>query len=124
MLQALIGPIAGLAKTFLENRHEKSQAAHRAKMEVISNTATWEEKMADASANSWKDEFWTIILSFPLICVGYSDVINDPDVLDRVFAGFDALAALPDWYQYLLFLAVSASFGIRGAGKLMKMRKK
>ena len=124
MLQALIGPIAGLAKTFLENRHEKSQAAHRAKMEVISNTATWEEKMADASANSWKDEFWTIILSFPLICVGYSVVINDPDVLDRVVAGFDALAALPDWYQYLLFLAVSASFGIRGAGKLMKMRKK
>ena len=124
MLQALIGPIAGLAKTFLENRHEKSQAAHKAKMEVISNTATWEEKMADASANSYKDEFWTIILSFPLLCVGYSIVIDDPDVLNRVFAGFDALAALPDWYQYLLFLAVSASFGIRGAGKLMKMRKK
>jgi hypothetical protein len=29
---------------------------------------------------------------------------------------------LPDWYQYLLFLAVSASFGIRGADKLMKLK--
>ena len=124
MLQALIGPIAGLAKTFLENRHEKSQATHRAKMEILANTATWEEKMADASASSWKDEFWTLVLAVPLFCLGYSVVANDPAVLERVADSFDALAALPDWYQYLLFLAVSASFGIRGAGKLMKLRKR
>ena len=120
--QALISPIAGVAKTWMNKRHEKNQAAHKAKMEVISNTATWEEKMADASANSYKDEFWTVILSIPLLCVGYSIVVDDPDILLRVSDGFDALDALPDWYQYLLFLAVSASFGIRGAGKLMKLR--
>ena len=48
---------------------------------------------------------------------------NDPAVLDRVHAGFDALSNLPDFYQYLLFISVSASFGIRGADKLMKLRK-
>ena len=124
MLQALLGPVAGLAKTWMNNRHEQSQAKHQAKMQVISNTATWEEKMADASANSWKDEFWTVILSIPLLCVGYSIVVDDPDILGRVSDSFDALDTLPDWYQYLLFLAVSASFGVRGASKLMKLRAK
>jgi|TARA_R100001443_G_scaffold43693_1_gene56735 hypothetical protein len=124
MLQALLGPVAGLAKTWMNNRHEQSQAKHQAKMQVISNTATWEEKMADASANSLKDEFWTAILAIPLLCVGYSVVANDPSILDRVADGFRALDTLPDWYQYLLFLAVSASFGIRGADKLMKLRAK
>ena len=123
-LQFLVGPIVNLAKSWMDNKHEQSQASHKAKMQVISNTATWEEKMADASANSWKDEFWTVILSIPLLCVGYSIIVDDPDILGRVSDGFDALDTLPDWYQYLLFLAVSASFGVRGASKLMKLRGK
>ena len=57
MLQALLGPVAGLAKTWMNNRHEQSQAKHQAKMEVISNTATWEEKMAEASNNRGKTSF-------------------------------------------------------------------
>ena len=47
---------------------------------------------------------------------------DDAGVVDRVRYSFDVLSTLPDWYQYLLFLAVSASFGIRGADKLMKLR--
>ncbi len=123
MLQALIGPIANLASGYLSNRHEQAQAKHQAKLQVIQNDADWESKMAAASANSWKDEFWTIVLAVPLFCLGYSIIVDDPDILIRVSDGFDVLASLPDWYQYLLFLAVSASFGIRGADKLMKLRK-
>ena len=122
MLQALIGPIANLASGYLSNRHEQAQAKHQAKLQVIQNDADWESKMAAASASSWKDEFWTIVLAVPLFCLGYSIVVDDPDILIRVSDGFDVLASLPDWYQYLLFLAVSASFGIRGADKLMKLR--
>ena len=122
MLQALIGPIANLASGYLSNKHEQAQAKHQAKLQVIQNDADWESKMASASANSLKDEFWTAVLAVPLLCVGYSIIVDDPSVLIRVSDGFDALDALPDWYQYLLFLAVSASFGIRGADKLMKLK--
>ena len=122
MLQALIGPIANLASGYLSNKHEQAQAKHQAKLQVIQNDADWESKMAAASANSLKDEFWTAVLAVPLLCVGYSIIVDDPSVLIRVSDGFDALDALPDWYQYLLFLAVSASFGIRGADKLMKLK--
>ena len=38
--------------------------------------------------------------------------------------GFDILATLPEWYQYLLYIAISASFGIKGVGQAAKMFKK
>ena len=80
--------------------------------------------MADASANSWKDEWFTVILSIPLILIGYAVTVDDITIIDRVKAGFQALEELPVFYQYLLFMAVSASFGIKGADKIMAMRKK
>jgi hypothetical protein len=56
--------------------------------------------------------------------IGYAIAMNDVAVIERVDLAFAALDTLPEWYQYLLFLAVSASFGIRGADKLMQLRKK
>ena len=84
--------------------------------------AAMASKNAKMGPGSWKDEFWTIVLAVPLFCLGYSVVIDDPTIVDRVRDSFNTLDTLPDWYQYLLFLAVSASFGIRGADKLMKLK--
>jgi len=123
MLQALIGPIANLASGYLSNKHEQAQAKHQAKLQVIQNDADWESKMADASANSWKDEWFALLLSAPIVAVLYGVGFNDPAVMDRVHDAFEALGNLPEWYQYLLFIAVTSSFGIRGADKLMKLRK-
>ena len=124
MLKMLLGPVTELAGTWMKNKAEEKQAKHQAKMEVIANNADWESKMADASAHSYKDEFWTIVLAAPIFMIGYAIAMNDVAVIERVDLAFAALDTLPDWYQYLLFLAVSASFGIRGADKLMNLRKK
>ena len=124
MIANLIGPVTNLVGGWLKNKAEEKQAKHQARMQVIANNADWESKMADASAHSWKDEFWTIVLAAPIFFIGYAIAVNDGAVIDRVTQGMAALSDLPDWYQYLLFIAVSASFGIRGADKLMQMRKK
>ena len=123
IFSAIVGPVANLAGTWMNNKHEQSQAKHKAKMAVIEHDADWESKMAAASGASWKDEFWTLVLACPIFMVGYAVAFDDLAVMGRVHAGFDALSNLPDWYQYLLFIGVSASFGIRGADKLMKLRK-
>lgn len=123
ILTTLVGPIANLAKGYLSNKAEEKQAKHQAKMSVIQNDADWESKMADASKDSWKDEFWTIVLAIPVFMVGYAIAANDVSVIARVATGFEALEKLPEWYQYLLFIAISSSFGIRGASKIMDMRK-
>lgn len=64
------------------------------------------------------------MLAAPIFMIGYAIAMNDIAVIQRVDMAFAALDTLPEWYQYLLFLAVSASFGIRGADKLMTLRKK
>lgn len=123
IFSALLGPVADLGKTYLSNKAAEKQAKHEAKMNVIQNDADWEAKMADASNNSLKDEFWTIILAIPIFMVGYAIIADDMTVIDRVQQAFATLNDLPEWYQYLLFIAISSSFGIKGASKLMGMRK-
>lgn len=123
LLSAIIGPVANIGKQYLSNKAAEKQAKHEAKMNVIQNDADWESKMADASANSWKDEFWTIILAVPIFMVGYAIIADDMTVVDRTKQAFQALSELPEWYQYLLFIAISSSFGIKGVSKLMGMRK-
>ena len=124
MLNMLIGPAIDLAKDFVKGKAEEKKAIQQRKIQAIQNDSDWENKMAEASSSSWKDEYLTIILTIPLIAVGYAVATGDTSVIDRVHEGFAALERLPEWYQYLLFLACSAAFGIKSADKVMKLRKK
>ena len=74
--------------------------------------------MAQASDNSWKDEFALVVLFAPAILVFI------PGMTEYVRNGFEILNTLPEWYQYLLFIAISASFGIKGVGQAAKMLRK
>ena len=123
MLNMLLGPAMELGKEFLKGKADEKKAIQQRKINAIQNDADWESKMADATKNSWKDEFFSIILSLPLIAVAYSVAIDDVTIIARVNEGFEALNKLPEWYQYLLFIAVSASFGLKSADKIMAMKK-
>ena len=124
MLNLLIGPAMDLAKDFIKGKADEKKAIQERKISAIQNDADWEAKMADATANSWKDEFWSIILALPIAAVAYSVAIDDVSIINRVKAGFEVLNNLPEWYQYLLFIAVSASFGLKSADKLMNLKGK
>jgi len=123
MLNMLLGPAMELGKEFLKGKADEKKAIQQRKINAIQNDANWEEKMASATDKSWKDEFWSIILALPIVAVAYSVAMDDVTIIDRVNEGFAALNQLPEWYQYLLFIAVSASFGLKSADKIMAMKK-
>ena len=129
MIQALIGPIANLAGSWFENKIAKTKAEGQAKVaeakaratvaeKVAAGEGEWEGKMADATNDSWKDEFALVVLLAPAILVFI------PGMREYVKQGFEVLETLPDWYQYLLYIAISASFGIKGVGQAAKMLRK
>ena len=122
MIQALIGPIASLAGTWLDGKVEEKKAQSATKVAkaqaeaiVMQKKATgeidWDLEMARGSSNSWKDEWLTILFSIPLILAfvpGMEDVVRN---------GFARLNEMPQWYQYSLGVIVAASFGVRSATK-------
>jgi hypothetical protein len=123
MIQALIGPIASLAGTWLEGKVEKTKAetgakVARAKAEatIMEKKATgeidWDLEMARGSQTSWKDEWLTILFSIPLVLAFV------PGMEEIVANGFAQLEAMPQWYQYSLGVIVAASFGVRSATRL------
>ena len=114
----IIGPLLSLVSTGVSAyadhkklKQEHKQAIEQAKIDRIKNLdaadADWDRIMAKNSGESWKDEWFTILLSIPAILAFI------PQMEEYVAAGFDALHAMPDWYKAAFLTAVAASFGMR-----------
>ena len=78
MLQSIIGPIAGLAGSWLDAKSQAQAASAKlklteaeAKAKIMlskeTSVADWERIMAQGSQSSWKDEWFVIVLSIPLV---------------------------------------------------------
>ena len=124
MIQMLIAPIAQIAKSWVEGKVESNKAKNEANLEmakakteiakkVAAGEMEWNQVMAEASVNSWKDEWLTILVSIPLILAftGNEDV---------VMKGFAALEQMPDFYKTAVGVVFAASFGIQSIKNIMK----
>lgn len=129
MIGQLLGPISQLAGTWLTGKVEEKAAQNKVKVakaeaeaaimvSAATSEAEWDRIMANASANSWKDEWLTILFSIPLILAFCGDWGRG-----IVSEGFAALEAMPSYYQYTLGVIVSASFGVRAATKFFGGKK-
>ena len=130
MLQLLLKPLLGVAgqvvSGFVETKKAKAQlkltevqAATKLKQDQIAGKVALEASAVDQMKGSWKDELILICLLAPAVAVFF------PGMTDHIEKGFLALHALPDYYKHLLYIACSASFGIKaGAGAINMFKKK
>ena len=124
MIGQLLGPISQLAGTWLNGKVEQKAAQNKVKVakaeeeaaimvSAATSEAEWDRIMANASANSWKDEYLVILFSIPLILAflpfEWANV--------AVAKGFAALDSMPQWYSYTLGVIVASSFAVRSATK-------
>ena len=120
MMNFLVGPIANMVgdavKGFVETKKAKAdlklteiKAQKTLKEQQIAGKISWEATAVDQMKGSWKDELILICLLVPAVAVFI------PGWTPHIKAGFEALHSLPDYYKHLLYIACSASFGIKGA---------
>ena len=120
MLNFLVGPVANMVtdavKGFVETKKAKAdlklteiKAQKSLKEQQIAGKISWEATAVDQMKGSWKDELILICVLVPAVAVFI------PGWTPHIKAGFEALHSLPDYYKHLLYIACSASFGIKGA---------
>ena len=126
MIQAVIGPIANLAGSWLQGKADKTAAEAKLKLTEAetkskillsekTSVADWERIMAQGTQNSWKDEYLVLLFSLPLILC-FTGEWGRSAVAD----GFAALEKMPEWYQYTLGVIVASSFAVRSATKFFR----
>lgn len=133
----ILGPVIsvisegiGLFRDHLAAKRQEKQARTEADIRVFEAKAASKIKILEnqqaadiawdnnALENSgWKDEWFTLVLSIPLI------LCFIPSCTPYVAAGFAALASTPDWYQTAVGLAIAASFGMKKFVDLMVRKK-
>ena len=100
MHRALVG--TDFAKMKIADRKSLSQARHMRLRAAAKSQADWQAFMAHASAQSWKDEAWTlcfiVILAMCFI----------PAIQIYVAEGFALLEMTPPWFQWACLASIGA----------------
>ena len=110
MIQFLAPMIAPIANYFTKRTEAKTEVKKAQIARVVNaenQIEEWNKIQAENSGGSWKDEFWTIIFSIPLV------LCFIPDTVQYVHQGFAVLSKTPEWYQNTLMVLVLASVGVR-----------
>ena len=118
IISGIISGLFGMGKSYMEERKEVAVAKHKQTLRKIDADADWEATMAQGSMDSFKDEFWTIVIAIPLVLAFF------PETSPFVENGFITLKkVVPDWYLYLLSVAFAAAFGVRSViGSIKKFK--
>ena len=129
MIQLLLKPLLGVAgdmiKGVVATKKAKSEAklteikaATALKEQQIAGKVSWGASDVDQMKGSWKDEVSLIVLLLPAVLVFI------PGCQEYIRTGFIALQDLPSYYQNLLYIAISSSFGMKAGQSAFKMFKK
>ena len=122
MFTAILGPVASLAKTWIEGKQKKAQLKSQVELTKLEATkpkiekdGNWDESAMRASDNSWKDEAWPLTFIFILFASFF------PALQPYMQQGFLFLKNdCPDWISYGMLASIAGSFGLKGIAKIRK----
>ena len=119
---SIVSAVGGIVSAYMENKVEQTKAKgalsiaiENRKTRMATGEIDWDQTMAEASKDSWKDEYILLLWSIPLVLSFTGD-----DGVDVVMRGFEALETAPNWYTMSLGIIVAASYGVRSATKFFK----
>jgi hypothetical protein len=97
-----------------------SDAQMRHAEQMAKGEIEYKAKVIESNDNGFKDEFVLILVSIPILLLGWSVFSDDPTIRDRIDLFFEYFKNLPYWYQAIFIGVVSAIYGLKGADIMRK----
>lgn len=114
------GLVSPITNVFVKRNDNKTKIKAKQIDRLVNSDdklAEWEAIQAESGANSWKDEWITLIITLPIpvifISVMYSVVTGDPMIAEAAKAGVSAIKELVPNYDDLLYIVCLAAIGIK-----------
>ena len=95
-----------------------AQRTHAEKM--ARGEIEYKAKIIESNDKGWKDEIVLILISIPILILGYSVFSDDADIRTKLDLFFEYFNQLPYWYQAIFIGVVSAIYGLKGANIMKK----
>jgi hypothetical protein len=128
MIWSLLGTVAKGAVDVIKTKTETKKLMAEAEQTHIRKMAEGDIEYAIATQknmqNSWRDEWFTVILSLPLLIVFGAIFFGKPEWIDKLQEGFSTLNNLPEWYIWALMASIASSFGLKISDIAIKKFKK
>lgn len=121
MVTGAISPVTNLFTKRNDNKTKVKQQQIQRLMNSDDQLSEWESIQAENASGSWKDEYITVIISFPVpvifIAVFVSVISGDPVYAQAAKSGIDAVKELLPNYEDLLMAVCLAAIGIKAFKK-------
>ena len=88
MIGQILGAVGGLATTYLDGKVAVQKANAEIKVKQATGEIDWDLAAIQATQNSWKDEWITLLFSIPLILAFCGDC---PNLCQSFLPAFDSL---------------------------------
>ena len=112
------------ASHIYQNKQKTKQLMSDAQMRHAEKMSTgqieYKAKVIESNDKGWKDEFVLVLISVPILILGYSVFTDDPEIRNRLDIFFEYFKQLPYWYQAIFIGVVSAIYGLKGADIMRK----
>jgi len=116
--------VVDVVKTKTETKKLLAQAEQTHIKKMAEGELEYAIQAQKSMGDSWRDEWFTVILSIPLLIVFAAIFFGKPEWIQKLKEGFDTLNQLPDWYIWALMAAIASSFGLKVTDLAIKKFKK
>lgn len=124
LVPTVIKGVVDVVKTKTETKKLMAQAEQTHIRKMAEGEIEYAIATQKNMQNSWRDEWFTVILSIPLLIVFGAIFFGKYEWIDKLKEGFQTLDSLPDWYIWALMAAIASSFGLKVTDLAIKKFKK
>jgi hypothetical protein len=88
-----------------------AQMRHAEKM--ANGEAEYQGQLLEARQSDWKDEFILILLSVPIVMLGFAVWSDNPAHMEKMQLFFKYFSDLPFWYQTIFVGVIASVYGLK-----------